>query len=194
MIPPPNQSHIHGPNCSHSHQHRPQRDFIPMQIPRVFWVFSCLNGQFFQRMFLQLPLMIQFYQIYLMMKGMVCQQPKDFYFQGVSSCLHNVPYALLRQILGGFSIPFLLINYFGITYVFQYQIPDLDSKYTVDFLLKCSLVSTFILYVAFFLVDPGFLNTKEDKAEMQEIVQKRPEIAHPRNFCAFCSQPRIARF
>lgn len=184
------QPHVHGPNCSHSHNNRA---IASTQIPRVFWVFSCVSGQLFQKLFLQLPLMIQFYQIYLMIKTMCCIQPMDFYFHGISSIMHRVPSPRLKQLFEGFSIPFLFFNYVMIYYVYNYRIPYLESSYAIDFLLKCSLFCSIILYFTLFFTDPGFLNSKEDKAEMQKIIEKRPEVSNPRNFCPFCSQPKIAR-
>lgn len=187
------QNHVHGPNCSHGHSGHGNTSSI--QIPRVFWVFSCVTGQLCQRIFLQLPLMIQFYQIYLMAKSMCCTQPTDFYFHGISSLTYKISSPRLRQILSGFSIPFFFFNYLAISYVYSYRIPVLESSYTIDFLLKCSIFTTIILYLALFFSDPGFLNTKEDKAEIQKLLEKRPEIANnPRILCPFCAQPKIARF
>jgi len=185
-----NPSHLHGPQCSHSHG-APQ---MPSpEIPRVFLVYSCLSGQLIQRLFLQLPLMAQFYQIYQMMKMMVWNQPIDFYFNGVNSIIHRFPSVYVKRLLGGFAIPFFLAYFFTINYVLSHQIPDLVAQYSIDFLLKCSIVSSGTIYIFLFVMDPGCLTSKEDRLELQNIMQKRPEIGNPRNFCQFCAQPRIAR-
>ena len=183
----PHAPHVHGPQCSH---HAPP---TAIEIPRVFWVFSFLSGTFFLRIFLSLPLMAQFYQIYLMMKSMIWNQPMDFYFQTVSSLVYKLPSVYLRQFLGGFTIPFFIVNLFSICYIYNHQIPLLESGYFVEFLIKILIISSLILYIALFFLDPGMLNSKEDKDELQGIMQKRPEIANPRNLCPFCNLPKIAR-
>ena len=190
--PPPMSQHVHGPNCSHSHSHPHMRE--APEIPRVFFVYAFFSCTMFQRFFLQLPLMGQFFQIYQMAKMFIWNQPLDFYFQGVSGLMQRLPYKNLGRVFGGVAIPFFLANYFSISYVVNHQIPDLESAYTIDFLLKCSMVSSLILYVILFFMDPGFLTSEEDRQELKNIMLKRPEIGNPRNFCHFCNQPRIARY
>ncbi len=189
MNPPNQQPHVHGADCSHG-----QKGRVSSEIPIVFWVFSCVSGTFFQSFFYKLPLMANFFQIFYMVKAMLWVQPTEFYFRRISSLTESVPSPYLKQLLGGFTLPFFLVNFLSICYVSNYQLPDLESPYTLEFLMRCAIISTIICYVGLFFSDPGFLNSKEDLVELRAVVEKRPEIANPMNLCHFCNIPKIARF
>lgn len=81
------------------------------EIPKVFYLYAFFSGQYFFRMFLSLPLMAQFYQMWHMIKTMTWYQLKDLYFNSISSNVNLIPIKWMKRILGGFTIPFFVWNF-----------------------------------------------------------------------------------
>ena len=93
-------NHHEGCACGSQHQ----------ETFKVCYLYAFFSGQYFLRIFLTLPLMAQFYQIWLMIKGMTWYQLKDIYFNSISSNVNLIPIKWITRILGGFTIPFFAWN------------------------------------------------------------------------------------
>ncbi|KAM3136676.1 hypothetical protein pb186bvf_011312 [Paramecium bursaria] len=181
--PQPQQQHQHTEQCRHHNHSMFRNPFsnMPSEM-RVFIWYQIVSGDLFFSIFMQLPMMGQFYAMYSQAKGLIVSP-----FFMISNTLHQFLQSnnMITKFITGLGI------YYFLFHLILYKL--VGESFQEKDLIFATQISIIILFNLVVIIPPGYY----EKSQFKEILEKTPEIMiinkKSRNICLMCDIPRVCR-